>query len=83
MKEASWEILPLVAGLFVMVEALDRSGVLKVLIHVLQMAADRSAIATTWAAGVTLALICNLVNNLPAGLIARRKRILDGLLTAV
>jgi arsenical pump membrane protein len=70
MKEASWEILPLVAGLFVMVEALDRSGVLKVLIHVLQMEADRSAIATTWAAGVTLALICNLVNNLPAGLLA-------------
>jgi len=70
MKNAPWEILPLVAGLFVMVEALDRSGVLKVLIHVLQMEADRSAIATTWAAGVTLALICNLVNNLPAGLLA-------------
>ena len=34
------------------------------------MEADRSAIATTWAAGVTLALICNLVNNLPAGLLA-------------
>jgi arsenical pump membrane protein len=25
---------------------------------------------TTWVAGVTLALICNLVNNLPAGLLA-------------
>ena len=69
-KDAPWEILPLVAGLFVMVEALDRSGVLKALIHVLQMAAGRSAIATTWIAGVTLALICNLVNNLPAGLLA-------------
>jgi len=70
MKDISWEILPLVAGLFVLVEALDRSGVLKALIHVLQMAADRSAMVTTWAAGVTLALICNLVNNLPAGLLA-------------
>jgi arsenical pump membrane protein len=69
MKDISWEILPLVAGLFVLVEALDRSGALA-LIHVLQMAADRSAMVTTWAAGVTLALICNLVNNLPAGLLA-------------
>jgi len=44
--------------------------VLKALIHVLQMAADRSAMVTTWVAGVTLALSCNLVNNLPAGLLA-------------
>jgi arsenical pump membrane protein len=70
MKDISWEILPLVAGLFVLVEALDRSGVLKALIHVVQTAADRSAMVTTWAAGVTLALICNLANNLPAGLLA-------------
>jgi arsenical pump membrane protein len=69
-KDASWEILPLVAGLFVLVEALDRSGVLNALIRVLQTATDRSAMATTWATGVTVALICNLVNNLPAGLLA-------------
>lgn len=70
MKDISWEVLPLVAGLFVLVEALDYSGVLKALIHLLQMATDRSATVTTWIAGVTLALICNLVNNLPAGLLA-------------
>ena len=70
MKDASWEILPLVAGLFVLVEALDRSGVLNALIQVLQTASDRSAMATTWGTGVTLALISNLVNNLPAGLLA-------------
>jgi arsenical pump membrane protein len=69
-KDASWGILPLVAGLFVLVEALDRSGVLAALIHVLQTATDRSAIATTWGTGVTLALMSNLVNNLPAGLLA-------------
>jgi len=70
MKDASWEILPLVAGLFVLVEALDRNGVLNALIHVLQTATDRSAMATTWGTGVSLALGCNLVNNLPAGLLA-------------
>ena len=69
-KDASWEILPLVAGLFVLVEALDRSGLLNALIHLLQMATDRSAMAATWGTGVTLALISNLVNNLPAGLLA-------------
>jgi hypothetical protein len=50
MKDISWDVLPLVAGLFVLVDALDHSGVLKALIHVLQMAADRSAIVTTWVA---------------------------------
>jgi arsenical pump membrane protein len=69
-KDISWEILPLVAGLFVLVEALDRSGVLNALIHVLQTAADRSAMSTIWGTGVTLALVSNLVNNLPAGLLA-------------
>jgi arsenical pump membrane protein len=69
-KNISWEILPLVAGLFVLVEALERSGVLNALIRILQTATDRFAIATTWGTGVTLGLICNLVNNLPAGLLA-------------
>jgi arsenical pump membrane protein len=69
-KDISWEILPLVAGLFVLVEALDRSGVLNALIRILQTAADHSAMTTIWGTGVTLALICNLVNNLPAGLLA-------------
>jgi arsenical pump membrane protein len=70
LRNISWEVLPLVAGLFVLVEALDYSGLLKTLVHLLQMAADRSAMVTTWVAGVTLALICNLVNNLPAGPLA-------------
>ena len=69
-RDISWEILPFVAGLFVLVEALDRSGVLNALMHVLQTATDRSAIATTLGTGVTLALVCNLVNNLPVGLVA-------------
>jgi len=69
-KNISWEVLPLVAGLFVLVEALDRTGLLRTLTYTLQTAADRSAPATTWVVGGTLALVCNLVNNLPAGLLA-------------
>jgi arsenical pump membrane protein len=68
--DISWEILPLVAGLFVLVEALDRSGLLNALVHLMRTAADRSVILTTWLTGVSLAIGCNLVNNLPAGLLA-------------
>jgi arsenical pump membrane protein len=69
-KDISWEVLPLVAGLFVMAEALNRTGLQKALINLLERAADHSVTVTTGVAGVTIALICNLVNNLPAGLLA-------------
>jgi len=70
LKDISWEILPLVAGLFVLVEALARTGVLEALIRVVQDAANRSAIAALWGTGSVVAVVCNLVNNLPAGLMA-------------
>jgi arsenical pump membrane protein len=36
----------------------------------MQAQAQHSAQATAWGAGIVLALVCNLMNNLPAGLIA-------------
>jgi len=66
----SWGILPLVAGLFVLVEALDRTGVLRVLSEALRGFAGRSPALAPWVAGGSVALLCNLMNNLPAGLIA-------------
>jgi arsenical pump membrane protein len=53
-----------------MAEALNRTGLQKALINLLERAADHSVTVTTGVAGVTIALICNLVNNLPAGLLA-------------
>lgn len=70
LRDISWGVLPLVAGLFVLVEALDRTGAVRVLISMLHDLAQRSATETAWAAGVVLAFACNLTNNLPAGLIA-------------
>lgn len=70
LREISWGVLPLVAGLFVLVEALDRTGLIRVLAVVLRDAVARSSEGTTWASGVVLAVVCNLMNNLPAGLIA-------------
>ncbi len=70
LKGISWSILPLVAGLFMLVEGLDRSGLLGALSHLLQEAARQSGEATAWSVGMLLALVTNLVNNLPAGLLA-------------
>jgi len=72
LKNISWGVLPLVAGLFVLVEALERTGVTNQLAAVLHDLFGRSASLAAWASGVLLAVGCNLVNNLPAGLVAGR-----------
>ncbi len=69
-KNVSWGVLPLVAGLFVLVEALQKTGVTKALADLLQNLVQHSATSAAWAVGAVLAIGCNLVNNLPAGLVA-------------
>jgi arsenical pump membrane protein len=66
----SWGVLPLVAGLFVLVEALDKTGLIRAIGDMLRSAAEQSETSTGWGAGVLIAFACNLMNNLPAGLIA-------------
>ena len=70
----SWSVLPLVAGLFVMVEAVGSTGAIARLADAMRHAGDGSLTsAPTWApwiAGGGLALVSNAINNLPAGLIA-------------
>jgi arsenical pump membrane protein len=70
LRGVSWGVLPLVAGLFVLVEALDKSGLIRTLSGLLHDIAERSIAATIWGVGVSLALACNLMNNLPVGLLA-------------
>jgi arsenical pump membrane protein len=70
LKDISWGVLPLVAGLFVLVEGLDRTGVLGALSYLLHTAAEKSVTATAVGAGTIVAFAGNLTNNLPAGLIA-------------
>jgi len=69
-KGISWSVLPLVAGLFVIVEALDRTGVTTILANQLVSLASVSDGYAVGVAGTFVAVICNLVNNLPAGLLA-------------
>jgi len=64
----NYAIVPLVAGLFVIVAALDRAGGLGLLRGLL---AQAHALGTPWAsllAGGVVALACNVVNNLPVAL---------------
>jgi arsenical pump membrane protein len=72
LKGISLGVLPLVAGLFVLVEALDKTGVTRELALLLGDLVQRSATEAVWVAGAVLAVGCNLVNNLPAGLLAGR-----------
>jgi arsenical pump membrane protein len=70
LKGVSWGVLPLVAGLFVMVEMLVRSGVIGRLHQFLQDAAMQSPTTAFWGVGLGTALIDNAANNLPVGLVA-------------
>jgi arsenical pump membrane protein len=69
-RGVSWSVLPLVAGLFVIVEALDANGALRYAVsalHTLQHWPSRHAALT---AGFAIAFVSNLMNNLPSGLIS-------------
>jgi arsenical pump membrane protein len=70
LKDISWGVLPLVAGLFVLVEALDKTGLIGIITTLLHNAARRSASWAAWSAGIVVAVVSNLINNLPTGLIA-------------
>lgn len=69
-RGVSWGVLPLVAGLFVLVEGLEQTGSIPALGDWLHSAADGSAAGTAWAFAAGTAVAANLVNNLPAGLVA-------------
>jgi arsenical pump membrane protein len=71
-RNISWGVLPLVAGLFILVEALEKTGATEALAALLQELIQESAAAAAWWSGVVLAVGSNLVNNLPAGLVAGR-----------
>jgi arsenical pump membrane protein len=69
-KGISWAVLPLVAGLFVIVEGLNKTGLTQMLTQFLQQQVVYSVSRSAWGSGLIIAYACNLLNNLPAGLIA-------------
>lgn len=69
-REMSWSVLPLVAGLFVLVAALTKIGVADELARLIRQLHATAPEWSVWAAGVGTAVVSNIANNLPAGLIA-------------
>ncbi len=62
-RQISWSVLFLVAGLFVLVQGVDQAGVLTLSRDLLGKAGPMSS-------AFAVALLANVVNNLPVGLIA-------------
>ena len=91
LKGISWAVLSLVAALFVLVEALDRTGVTSALADLLRRGAATSPVGAAAGAGALLAFVSNLMNNLPAGLLASTaiaqahppQKVIDALLISV
>jgi arsenical pump membrane protein len=70
LRSVSWTVLVLVAGLFVLVQGLEATGLLDVTRQGVQtLASWRPVLAVLGAAAVTAAA-SNVMNNLPSGLIA-------------
>ncbi len=69
-RNVSWGVLPLVAGLFVLVAGLERTGLLAALGGSLQQPAARSGPLAILVAGSVIGVACNVMNNLPVALVA-------------
>jgi arsenical pump membrane protein len=70
LRDVSWGVLPLVAGLFILVEGVEQTGLLRVMARLLHEAATASPRETAVGVGALAAFASNLLNNLPTGLIA-------------
>jgi arsenical pump membrane protein len=66
----SWGVIPLVAGLFVLVAGLGRTGLLDGIAGALRQLTLHSGHLATLTAGAGVAAACNVMNNLPVALIA-------------
>jgi arsenical pump membrane protein len=69
-KGMSWSVLPLVAGLFVIVEALQNAGLLRLGLTGLRALAQTTPWVAKGTAALVVALLSNGMNNLPVGLMS-------------
>jgi arsenical pump membrane protein len=70
LRGVAWSVLPLVAGLFVLMRAVESTGLLTQLNEWLSAGMRTAPTATAFAAGASAGVLSNLVNNLPMGLLA-------------
>lgn len=70
LQNVAWGVIPLVAGLFVIVEALNRAGMAAMADRALAWLAEVPNGLGKLAGGFAVALLSNIMNNLPVGLAA-------------
>lgn len=70
LRDVSWGVIPLVAGLFILVEGVEQTGILRGMARLLQESAAEFPRGTPLGAGAIVAFASNLLNNLPTGLVA-------------
>jgi len=70
LRDISWSVLPLVAGLFVLVEGIQSIGAMRYFAAAMQRAEGLPRIAGALLTAAVVGVGNNLVNNLPLGLIA-------------
>lgn len=70
LKHVAWGVLPLVAGLFVLVAGLEHVGAIRIIADWLTGHEARAPGETAFLAGVAAGVGANVVNNLPLGLLA-------------
>jgi arsenical pump membrane protein len=87
LKGISWSVIPLVASLFILVEAINRAGASHLTQSALHAIETWKPIPAALAASFGVGIGSNLINNLPLGLIAgsslRQAHILGSLRNAV
>jgi arsenical pump membrane protein len=64
----SWSVLPLVAGLFCLVAAVNQMGLRDAIAHLLRNAENWPLAGSMFGLGMAIGVTNNLVNNLPMGL---------------
>jgi arsenical pump membrane protein len=68
-RHVSWSVIPLVAGLFVLVAGIEQTGAVDALARTLSGMTQASVAEAAFIAGIGWGLASNIMNNLPTGLI--------------
>jgi arsenical pump membrane protein len=69
-REISWSVILLVAGMFVLVEGMNQAGALLAAVSALRRLSEWNTAGSALTSASGIAVISNLMNNLPSGLIA-------------
>lgn len=69
-KGISWSVIPLVGGLFVIVEAINRAGALDLMTKYFQYVSKLPEIEGHFSAAFGVGILSNILNNLPVGLMS-------------